>query len=281
MEQRKTAEHINWLMDELSRHFGQAVSTMTGAEQSVAWRHAVPTEVPSTELLGQLKRFSLGPEAAVWIGGAETAWRYLGESSLRAAGIKQPAPEDVKNAYFEILNQSISGLARSLSKLCGNVIVAEGREDAAAPGTPGYLLELSAPDAPPDASNVAALLVYPFPELLSALFTYFLPPKQPVADGETEGDSASQSYEASQYELLLDVELPVSVSFGRTQIPLKEVLKLATGSIVELNRTVTDPVEVIVNNCVIARGEVVIVGGNYGVRVRQIISRNERLRTLY
>jgi flagellar motor switch protein FliN/FliY len=82
-------------------------------------------------------------------------------------------------------------------------------------------------------------------------------------------------------DLLLEVELPIGVSFGRTQMRLKEALKLTTGSIVELNRSVTEPVEIIVNNCVIARGEVVVVDGNYGVRILEIISREERLRTLF
>ncbi|MGD1090960.1 MAG: FliM/FliN family flagellar motor switch protein [Bryobacteraceae bacterium] len=57
-------------------------------------------------------------------------------------------------------------------------------------------------------------------------------------------------------------------------------MKLTTGSVVELNRAVSEPVEVIVNNCVIARGEVVVVEGNFGVRIQQVISRQERLRTL-
>ena len=83
------------------------------------------------------------------------------------------------------------------------------------------------------------------------------------------------------FDLLLDVELPVSVSFGRAQVQLKDVLKLTTGSIIELNRSIAEPVEVIVNNCVIARGEVVVVEGNFGVRIQQVISRQERLRTLH
>jgi len=82
-------------------------------------------------------------------------------------------------------------------------------------------------------------------------------------------------------DLLMDVELPVSISFGRAQAPLKDVLKLSTGSIVELNRSIGEPVEVIVNNCVIARGEVVVIEGNFGVRIQQVISRQERLRTLH
>ena len=81
-------------------------------------------------------------------------------------------------------------------------------------------------------------------------------------------------------DLLLDVELPVSVSFGKTDIAMKDVLKLTTGSIVELNRGVNEPVEVLVNHCLIARGEVVVVEGNYGVRIQQIISRTDRLRSV-
>ena len=81
------------------------------------------------------------------------------------------------------------------------------------------------------------------------------------------------------FDILLDVALPVSVSFGKTSLQIREVLKLNTGSIVELDRLVADPVEVIVNNRVIARGEVVVVDGNYGVRINQLASRDERLRS--
>ena len=71
--------------------------------------------------------------------------------------------------------------------------------------------------------------------------------------------------------------MPVSVSFGCAQLPLQDVLKLTAGSVVELNRTISDPVELIVNNRVVATGEVVVVDGNYGVRLQRIVSRQERL----
>jgi flagellar motor switch protein FliN len=80
-------------------------------------------------------------------------------------------------------------------------------------------------------------------------------------------------------ELLLDLELPVSISFGKAQMPLGQVLKWTTGSIVELESAVNEPVEVVVNHCVIARGEVVVVDGNYGVKIQQIVSRDQRLET--
>ena len=81
-------------------------------------------------------------------------------------------------------------------------------------------------------------------------------------------------------ELLLDVDLPVSISFGKAELPMRDVLKLTTGSIVELNRGITDPVEVLINHCLIARGEVVVVDGNYGVRIQEIVSRQDRLRSI-
>ena len=76
---------------------------------------------------------------------------------------------------------------------------------------------------------------------------------------------------------ILDVELPITVSIGSTQLPLREILKLTTGSIVELDRLITDPVDILVNKCIIARGEVVVIEGNYGVRILQVVSRSERL----
>jgi flagellar motor switch protein FliN/FliY len=103
-----------------------------------------------------------------------------------------------------------------------------------------------------------------------------------AADSDSAADvqRAAVGGERSKMDLLMDVEMPVSVSFGRAQLPLKDVIKLTTGSIVELNRNVRDPVEVIINNCVIARGEVVVVEGNYGIRILQIVSRAERIRSL-
>lgn len=98
-----------------------------------------------------------------------------------------------------------------------------------------------------------------------------------MAEMNDSGDEMPKN--SGTLDLLLDVELPVSVSFGKTQMPLQQVLKWTSGSIVELESTVNEPVEVVVNNCVIARGEVVVVDGNYGVKVHQIVSRAQRLET--
>ena len=89
--------------------------------------------------------------------------------------------------------------------------------------------------------------------------------------------AANDGITRAALDRLLDIELPLSVSFGRTNLAVQDVLKLSTGSIVELNCSANDLVEIVVNNCMIARGEVVVIEGNYGVRIRDIVSRGDRL----
>jgi flagellar motor switch protein FliN/FliY len=74
------------------------------------------------------------------------------------------------------------------------------------------------------------------------------------------------------FDRLLHVEVPVSVSLGRTQMRMKDLLALSHGSIVELDQELSDEVEIRVSNCLIARGEVVAVDGNYGVRILKMVS---------
>lgn len=82
-------------------------------------------------------------------------------------------------------------------------------------------------------------------------------------------------------ERLLDVEMNVTVRFGKTEMPLKEVVHFGVGSMLELNRSVDEPVELLVNNFPFARGEVVVIDGYYGVRVTEIGTPEERTQTLF
>jgi flagellar motor switch protein FliN/FliY len=81
-------------------------------------------------------------------------------------------------------------------------------------------------------------------------------------------------------ERLFDVEMNVTVRFGTAEVPLRDVVAFGVGSMIELNRTVDEPVELLVNNFPFARGEVVVIDGYYGVRVTEIGTAEERSRTL-
>jgi flagellar motor switch protein FliN/FliY len=75
--------------------------------------------------------------------------------------------------------------------------------------------------------------------------------------------------------LLMGVKLPIRVLLGRTQLCLRDIAHLANGAVLELDCSPDDPVEIIVNDRIIAHGEVVVVSGNYGVRITKIGSRRE------
>jgi flagellar motor switch protein FliN/FliY len=79
--------------------------------------------------------------------------------------------------------------------------------------------------------------------------------------------------------LLMGVKLPIRVLLGRTQLSLRDIAQLGSGAVVELDCSPDDPVEIIVNDRVIAHGEVVVVSGNYGVRITKIASRHENPET--
>lgn len=91
------------------------------------------------------------------------------------------------------------------------------------------------------------------------------------------GDSVSGP---KNLDLLLDIDIPVSVRMGNAKLFLKDILGLGPGNIVELEQNADDSIELAINDKVIARGEVVIVDGYFGFRIKEIVSRAERIRKL-
>lgn len=106
-----------------------------------------------------------------------------------------------------------------------------------------------------------------------------------------EGDSAQKvNFEtlkqedspekASSIDLIIDVELDVTIELGRTTMAIKDILALGKGSIIELDKLVGDPVDILVNNKLIARGEVVVIDENFAVRVTDIVVSSDRVNGL-
>ncbi|MDV2580610.1 flagellar motor switch phosphatase FliY [Alkalibacillus haloalkaliphilus] len=95
------------------------------------------------------------------------------------------------------------------------------------------------------------------------------------------GDSPQlDSGEKRNLDLLMDIPLNVQVELGRSSKSIKEILELNTGSIVELDKLAGEPVDILVNNKLIAKGEVVVIDENFGVRVSDILSKTERIQKL-
>ena len=99
-------------------------------------------------------------------------------------------------------------------------------------------------------------------------------------DGDENSDLQLSDAEMNNISLIMDVKLPVRVRIGKKRMLLKDVLNMDIGSVIELNQLANDPLEILVDNHVIAQGEVVIVDGNFGVQITTIGTKRERLTQL-
>lgn len=81
-------------------------------------------------------------------------------------------------------------------------------------------------------------------------------------------------------DMILDIPVQLTVELGRTKIAIKNLLQLAQGSVVELDGMAGEPMDVLVNGCLIAQGEVVVVNDKFGIRLTDIITPSERIRKL-
>jgi flagellar motor switch protein FliN len=93
-------------------------------------------------------------------------------------------------------------------------------------------------------------------------------------------DFGSSQTESKNLDMLLDIPLQVTVELGRTKKTIKDILEMSAGSIVELDKLAGEPVDIFVNHKMIAKGEVVVIDENFGVRVTEILSQRDRLEKL-
>jgi flagellar motor switch protein FliN/FliY len=287
----ETAQIETWLIEEWTSGLASAIGAMAGERPAVSTSPL--TVAPDLAQLEQgpaepgqrvqLWRQPLPPlGGAVWIVTAAGSADALGSYVLRALGVEDAGETERKSTFQEGVNQALAGLAQALGVRLKREVHHAGGSDtrpAEFPEASWTAIDLVLKD---QTVTLQFGLEAALTEAIRAAETTGAVHESPAQD-VPPGPAAARRSPADNsktFGLLLEVELPVAVSFGRAQIPLKDVLKLTTGSIVELNRAVTEAVEIIVNNCVIARGEVVVVDGNFGVRIQEVINRQERLRSV-
>jgi flagellar motor switch protein FliN/FliY len=115
-------------------------------------------------------------------------------------------------------------------------------------------------------AETASELQNPVDQVAPATFTNFAP-----TTGSTAGNDIN---------MILDIPVQLTVELGRTRIPIKNILQLAQGSVVELEAMAGEPMDVLVNGYLIAQGEVVVVNEKFGIRLTDIVTPSERLRRL-
>lgn len=101
-----------------------------------------------------------------------------------------------------------------------------------------------------------------------------------IADQIKAGDDALNKMKVQNLDFILDIPLKVTVELGRTTVIIKDLLQLGQGSVLELDKLAGEPLEILVNGKLVAKGEVVVVNEKFGIRLTDIISPVERIETL-
>ncbi|HUA20502.1 MAG TPA: FliM/FliN family flagellar motor switch protein [Bryobacteraceae bacterium] len=249
---------------------GRAVEMFRGEAASATWA-LLKSDRASTLLdaadsvFWWRQQFESGGTHSLWIGAPEETWLDL------TAGLGT-TPEDRRSLFLEMLGPSLEGAAHVLTAGSPNGITCK---DA--------LAEVSRPSgtllwgALTITLNERALA--PIFAALEPAFASWIASSGDDAPMESAAVSPAETGKDTKVllERLMELELPISIVLGRAVLPIRDVLKLSAGSLVDLDRRVGDLVEVVVHNVVVARGEVVAVKGNYGVRVKEVISRRDRI----
>jgi flagellar motor switch protein FliN/FliY len=251
-----------------SRAVEQVFERLTKAKSQLQWARQ---QSGSSENLATLEWWEAKYEAesahCVWIGIAGPAAVEIGSlaQAIASAGSGQPGAQSFSaEQTVEALCQAF---ATMLAEESGKDVRFQGvkRLDAAPAAEVLYSTELTLTPGP------AAPMLVGFQAATNSMFQRLT--------GESPGQGAKQS--ASQANsplgLLLDLELPLSVRFGRVNMPLESVLELRPGSVVELDGSQEDHVDLLVNGSLVAKGEVVAVDGHYAIRILNVLSRDCRM----
>jgi len=262
---------IEAFFDAWSASLPELVSQLGSGTWTFAGMSAVEQHTPVAALRVRLQQ---GLKGCLWIALAAQDASLLLELFTGEAAVLAAAPDGMQQeALLELIRQW-SGLAASrLKPVFGEVAVEAVYETAPASGlTASRLLRIGCGER-------SIVVRVELDSDLLLLLDRRQGPRAQVVPEATSG-SLDQLLREGNLDLLLDVELGVTLRFGSRRAPLREVLGLSPGAVLELNREIQEPVDLLLNDRVIARGDVVVVDGNYGLHITDVISPEQRLRTV-
>jgi len=242
------------LLDVFSRELETELARGHLDDVSISWnpapdteRTAKPDAEASAELIWWFWSLSIEEDCRLLAGASPETWQEL-------FGLSDTSEYEIRERCIERLSPAV--LRTTQSRFGSEVESTEPeRADSPAADWTSVVFSVKKGDAPEMPIRIAVSHAL---ELALGI---------PEEEPELEPPAEPETADLNSAGILLHVEMPVSISLGRSKLRMKELLHLTHGSIVELNQELGDEVEIRVNNCVIGYGEVVSVDGNYAVRI--------------
>ena len=249
--------------------FGALVAAISDASGSSWLLSAVP-DAEKTSDESEPVRLNVIVQGSL-IGEFLLQFRHADAAMLAAKCLQQPAAEfgiEQSEALVKFVQAGMGQFSSAVAEEYG--IFTSTASIASQPASDSaHVAEMTAAD---DGGNRFSMVMYLNPMLAEALSLHVAKKSTDEAD-ERSAFSAGEKVpnpELLNLQLVMDVELNVTLRFGQRQLALREVLELTSGSVIELDRQVEEPVELLLEGKVIARGEAVVIDGNYGLRVTEV-----------
>lgn len=254
------------LVDGLARELAAALATATGFDSPDVVVVPEATEAPYWLLSVALDSGNAG-HVVLGIGGIGAR----AATQLIMGFAEEPADDAVVDTLREFGSQAVGTVSQDPVNVGVHFDVALERADALPP-VDAILYRLSF-------GGSATLSVSAWGQVITAAKTEVALPA-PGSTVPVLGETAAIPGAPANLDVLLDVDLPISVRFGMTEMALQALTRIGPGSVIDLARSPDDPVELLISGKVVARGEVVVVMGNYGVRITEVMSTADRIRSM-
>jgi len=265
-----TQQSIGYFCERWIEEFARSVEMSTGEKPTLTQipidaSKRAPLEGQTANRLWWKQTVGVEEGFAIWVGADQACWSTLGGARSDAS--------DPKQMYLDMVTQANQDTAAAVSANFPTPL--RCREGAV--------------EALPDLASLAlAEIKVTFRgNVLPSLILALDPAAErilagPAGGGETAVDHKLRDLrqpnsDSPMLSRLMELHLPVSVLLGRATLSIREILKISPGSLIELDRHLGDYVEVTIYGSVVARGEIVSVKGNYGVRIKEIMSKQDRL----
>ena len=266
-------DRLSRFFEKWSEEFARALEMFTGIKPAITssaaqaeqaqtldsplwWKQVYQVQADSDETApAEQQQFT------VWVGVPAVTWTKLAAAMAADAGQE-------REMFLEMLGQAHQGAAVALSTGSMQTLHCAQAEECDAPALGSLVLRQISID----------LREGPLPPLLLAVApsaARALTVERSTSRTVVQPQEAAASSEI--LDRLMEIDLPLSVALGRAVLPIRDILKMTPGALVELDRDIGEYADILVHGTVVARGEVVSIKGNYGVRIKEIISREDRL----
>ena len=250
--------------------WGDAIVTVlesvTGQRPTVEFRASPPNQ-SSKGLDWWGQSLSMQKEPSFWIGAPAQSWADLGRLTLAALGVQEATDNDITSTCRDLMAQTSSIVASQLARHFGIQITGGDANPGSQPNPDGTMAFVWSLDAGTTFIEGAAV----WSETLLHHCSGFMVDSAAVKTGPAEAIGTSSGvalrFDGRTVDSVPRLDLKVKFILGRTTLPLREVFKLNVASVIELDHSAIEPADVVIRDRVLARGQVVVVNGNYGLKI--------------